>query len=96
MVNLISFTEEDFEERKRLILAMAAHAKESGLAANAPFEIKQRIVKLLVDKVVLNVSEGWLRIEGVVPQKQSLNGSIENIPAGRDTWPQQGQSSPER
>ena len=82
----VELTEEDFEERKRLILAVAENAKVSGLAADAPFEIRQRIVKLLVDKVVLNVSEGWLRIEGLTPGRTDLNSPIENIPTGRDTW----------
>lgn len=78
-------TRDQLEERKGLVLAMADHALESGLVMDAPFEIKQRIIKLVVDKIMLNVNEGWFRIEGVVRGKCRLNESIESTSVGRDT-----------
>ena len=79
----VELTEDEFQERKRLVLAMAKYAEENGLTADAPFEIKQRIIKLLVDKVVLNVGEGWLRIEGITPGRVNLEGSIEKNPVDK-------------
>jgi site-specific DNA recombinase len=76
-------TKEELEERKNLILSVAQNARESGLAMDAPFEVKQRIIKLVVDKVVLNVNEDWFRIEGVIRGRYSLNEDIECIPMGR-------------
>ena len=81
----VELTEEEFQERKRLVLAMAEYAKENGLAADAPFEIKRRIIKLLVDRVLLNVDEGWLRIEGITPGRIDLRESIENTPVDKDS-----------
>ena len=83
----VELTEAEFEERKRLILATAEHARKSGVALDEPFDVKKRIVKLLVDKVELNVAEGWVRIDGITPERIILNGSIENIPTDKDSSP---------
>ena len=75
-------TREDFQGRKRLVLAIADQALKSGLISDAPFDVKQRVIKLVVDKIVLNVNEGWFRIDGVVRGKYELSGAIAYTPVG--------------
>jgi hypothetical protein len=79
----VALTGEDLEERKRLILALAENARKNGLASDAPFDVKQRIVKLLVDKVVLNVAEDWIQIEGLTSGRTGIDSPFEKNPAGR-------------
>lgn len=57
---------EQFEERKQEILVICQTAKNSGLVLEAPFEIRQRIIKTIVDKIRLNANEGWFELEGVI------------------------------
>ncbi|MDP3046391.1 MAG: hypothetical protein Q8O07_02830, partial [Chloroflexota bacterium] len=75
-------TREDFQGRKRLVLAVADQALKSGLVMDAPFDIKQRVIKLVVDKIVLNVNEGWFRLDGMVRGKYELSGAIAYTPVG--------------
>lgn len=76
-------TKEQFEERKSLILSIAEHAPKDELVMDAPFEFKQRIIKLMVDKIELNVNEDWFRLKGVLRGKYPISGSIESTPTGR-------------
>lgn len=76
---------EQLEEKKRLVLAVAEHAQQAGLTVDAPFEFRQRMLKLLVDKIFLDVNGGWFRIEGEIPGRYPLfdDVPIESIPVGR-------------
>ncbi len=77
-----AMTREDFQGRKRLILAVADQALKSGLVMDAPFDIKQRVIKLVVDKIVLSVNEGWFRMDGMVRGKYELPCTIAYTPVG--------------
>ena len=79
-------TRDQFEERKGLIRMMTHSALESGLAMSAPFEVRQRIIKLVVDKIVLNVNDGWFQIEGIVRGKYQLDDEIVCSSMGRGSW----------
>lgn len=57
---------EQYEERKQEILAICQSAKISGLAFDTPFEVRQRIIRTIVDKITLNTNEGWFELEGVI------------------------------
>jgi len=57
---------EQLEERKQEILAICQNAGKSGLVFDAPFELRQRIIRTIVDKITLNANEGWFELEGVV------------------------------
>ncbi len=74
-------TEEQLEEKKRVVRQMAASAPHAKLVKDAPFEDRQRIIKLVVDRIVLNVTEGWCRIEGAAGSLCSIRGGdgIETI-----------------
>jgi hypothetical protein len=73
-------TQADLQGRKRLVLAIADQALQSGLVADASFEVKQRVIKLVVDKIVLNINEGWFRMEGVVRGKYEVPGAVAYSP----------------
>ncbi|MEZ4711608.1 MAG: recombinase family protein [Caldilineaceae bacterium] len=55
------------EEDKATILALSKHFQKTGIAIDPPFEVKRRIVKLLVDQIILDANGGWFRIEGRIP-----------------------------
>ena len=59
-------TREQYEEKKLMIMKIAENAVRSGVVQDAPFEVKQRVIKTIVDKIILNTNEGWFRIEGVI------------------------------
>jgi hypothetical protein len=75
-------TQAQFEEQKQLILAMSERIRESGLAVDAPFEIKKRIIKTVVDRIILDTREGWFRIEGAIPGTYGLSGNTPETPDG--------------
>ena len=64
---------EQYEERKQEILAICQSAKTSGLAFDTPFEIRQRIIRTIVDKITLNANEGWFELEGVINGQYLFN-----------------------
>ncbi len=55
---------EVYEEKKRYIHSICKAAKDSGLTEDAPYETKRRIIRLMIDKITLNVNEGWVKLEG--------------------------------
>ena len=57
---------EQFEERKQEIYLLCQNAAKSGLVFNAPFDVRQRIITTIVDKITLNANEGWFELEGVI------------------------------
>jgi len=72
MENVMS--SEQFEERKQEIIAICQNAARSGLVFDAPFDVQQRIIKTIIDKITLNANEGWFEIEGVVSGKYLFDG----------------------
>ena len=69
---------EQFEERKQEILVICQNTKLSGLVFDAPFEVRQRIIKTIVDKITLNANEGWFELEGVISGQYLFNNKNEN------------------
>jgi len=88
-------TQEQIEEMREVLVGLAERAAVEGLVFDAPFEIKQRVIKLMVNRIVLNVAEQWLRIEGDFPRTLSLDGSIESNLMGRGSLPQLRRNWPE-
>jgi site-specific DNA recombinase len=60
-------TKEEVEERKRRIIELCASAIRNNQIKDAPFQTKRHIIKIVVDKITLNVREGWFRIDGEFP-----------------------------
>jgi hypothetical protein len=54
------------EQRKSAIIALSAQLKAEHMPIDPPFELKQRIIKLVVDEIVLNVPEGSLELTGSI------------------------------
>lgn len=57
-------TEQDVAGRKATILALCEQARASGVGIDAPYELKKRMIKLVVKRVIVNGTERWFRIEG--------------------------------
>lgn len=75
-------SKEAIEADKAMILQFASQAQELGVVMNAPFEFKQRILKLLVDKITLNVIEGWFEMAGYISGVWTIDDLM-----GSDTTP---------
>lgn len=74
-------TEEQYAIRKQEILLVCKNARKNGLAYNAPFDLKRRIIKTIVEKITLNVNEGWFELEGIIRGQYSLlSNNNENGP----------------
>jgi site-specific DNA recombinase len=71
---------EKFDERKQEILLVCSNATTNGLAQNAPFEVKRNIIKTIVERITLNVNEGWFELEGVIRGRYPLFENIEARP----------------
>lgn len=67
-----------YEERRQEILAICQSAKTSGLEFDTPFEIRQRIIRTIVDKITLNANEGWFELEGVINGQYLFNNDDHN------------------
>jgi hypothetical protein len=86
--------------KREMVLSLAHQARLLGLAMDAPFAVKQQVIKLMVDRIELNVREKWFRIEGVIPGIFAFNQHdnllhIESIPADRDSLPRSPETPPE-
>lgn len=71
---------EQFEEKKQEIVLICENARQSGLMFDAPFEIRQRIIKTIVDRITLNANEGWFEMEGVISGQYLFESSNEQDP----------------
>ena len=80
-------SEEEFNVRKHRVSEMAEELRSELTALDVPFEIKRRIVKMIVDDIQLNVNEGWFKMKGVLRGTFSIRDSaFVSTPAGRDSW----------
>ena len=51
-------TEDDISVQKQIILKAAEQAKASGFLGDVPFDIQPRIIKAVVDRIIVNPREG--------------------------------------
>ncbi len=68
-------TREKLEVNKQRVLEQSRRFKEQGITPDAPFEIKQTILKLIVDEISLNVDEGYYDMIGVIPGRFYVDDS---------------------
>jgi hypothetical protein len=59
-------TREEFEAQRALILDFAERVRSLHAHVDPPFEVKQRIIKMTVNRIVLNVQEGVFHLEGAI------------------------------
>ncbi|MBI1877279.1 MAG: recombinase family protein [Chloroflexi bacterium] len=75
---------EQFEHKKRQILALSEQVNAGSKELDLPFEQKRRLVKSVVDEVQLDVNNGQFTILGAIKGAYTLqNGTFVSIPAGR-------------
>ena len=59
-------TPEQVEARTRELLAFAEEIRAAALPIDPPFALKQKIIKMLVNEIVLHVRDGWFALEGAL------------------------------
>jgi site-specific DNA recombinase len=69
---------EQIEARKRIILQAAQLAKTNGIKMDAPFELKQKIIRTVIDRVFVDIAEGRITVEGYINGEYSLEGLCSN------------------
>jgi site-specific DNA recombinase len=77
-------TPEQIEDEKALVLAAAASARDSDMFMDAPPEFQRNMLKLLVDRIIVDSHIQTLRIEGMIPltlNYHALGGTIVSSPA---------------
>lgn len=79
-LNSLLMTPEQYDERKREIMLICQNATASGLTLDAPFEVKKRIIHTIIDRIILNVNEGWFELNGIFSGRYHLptNDDIES------------------
>lgn len=65
-------TREQFEAQKEYILAISEELNSNGTLVDPPFELKRRILKMLVDTIVVNQREGWFTLTGSIQSRFPL------------------------
>ena len=61
-----TITKEKYAEKKQVILDLCENAKNNGIANDVPFEIKQKVIKSVVDKIILDAKNNTFNLEGVI------------------------------
>lgn len=84
---------EQVEADKRRILEFAAYVKEAGMTVDASFEFKQRMLKILVDRIILNAPERWFRLTGHISGMWHMDKSdlCSPLPTPSSTQAMEGQ-----
>jgi site-specific DNA recombinase len=71
-LNSLLMTPEQYDERKQEIILICQNATANGLTLDAPFELKKRIIHTIIDRIVLNVNEGWFELNGIFSGRYHL------------------------
>ena len=77
-------TTDQFEERKLEILLICQTATANGLAMNAAFDVKKNIINTVVDRITLNVNEGWFELDGIFQGRYQLPNNNDDLNHGPD------------
>ena len=77
-------TADQFEERKLEILLICQTATANGLVLNAAFDIKKNVIHTVVDRIILNVNEGWFELDGIFRGRYQLPGNKPDPNQGPD------------
>lgn len=66
-------TSEQIEAQRSFLLSVCDAARQMDLNADIPFESKRKIIRLMVDKIVVDTVNNWFSIEGVIGMEFSLD-----------------------
>lgn len=77
-------SKDEIEADKKMILTIAEQMKASGVALDAPFELKKRITQMVVDHVIIDVANQSFELEGQIRGTFFFDeeGAIVSPPAG--------------
>jgi site-specific DNA recombinase len=77
-------SQEEFNQRRQIVTDFVDRMRSDLCSMDVPFEMKRRIVKMIVDDIEVNVNERWFRIKGVLKGTFSLDDvAFVNTPVGR-------------
>jgi len=78
-------TKEQIELDKALLRSVSEHMREAGITLDAPYELKKRIVRMVVDKIIVDAANKKFELLGQIRGSFLLkdDGSIERILADR-------------
>lgn len=76
---------DQIEADKAFITKFTNLIATEGVMLDAPFELKRRVVKIVVDEIILNTKEQRFVIKTCIPNSMSIEGSIGNTQARRRT-----------
>lgn len=62
----LQVSKEEIEADKEMMLEIARQMKTSGVALDAPFELKKRIIQMVVDCVIVNVVKQSFELQGQI------------------------------
>jgi hypothetical protein len=85
----------EVERKRAMVLEQLALIRATGVNEDLPFEEKRRIMRLLVDRVVIDTTEQWYRLEGVIKGTYQFGDEErgDNESRGRGQLKSQGSSS---
>jgi len=66
---------EQYMSVRQFILDLAEQAKSQGISPESSFEVKRKYIKIVVDRIIVNMREGWFRIEGICGATVPINAS---------------------
>lgn len=58
--------------QKKFIIDMAIQLQNTGQLKDVPFDIKRRVIKLVVNQITVDTREQWIRVEGAVSETFAL------------------------
>lgn len=78
-------TSEQIELDKALIRAVSDRMRQSGIALDAPYELKKRIIQMVVDKIIVDTAKQTFELQGQIRGNFRLmdDGSIVSTRVGR-------------
>jgi len=77
-LNSLLMTPEQYAERKQEIMLICQNATASGLTLDTPFEVRKRIIHTIIDRIILNVNEGWFELNGIFQGRYRLPADDED------------------
>jgi hypothetical protein len=82
-------TRHEIDRKRTMVVDQLALIRATGVSEDLPFEEKRRIMRLLVDRVVIDTIEQWYRLEGVI-KGTYLFGDGERDARGEDNTGRDG------
>jgi hypothetical protein len=72
---ILIMTPEQLEQRKDTILTMSRQIQMHNIPVDPPFELKQQIIKLIVDEIILDVSDDLVTVKGAIHRVMSIENT---------------------